>query len=162
MGLVMACSGQVESRATPSPTPPVFASPTSAQVLTAGCGATEIYKGGKLPDWAMVNAPQGLPYVIATPGRAVGYLFTYPMKAGLDADTKILWYVATPRRAMPLEAEGHPLGATSPTAKFSKAADSFPGEIYPTGPTVPSAGCWHFTLTWRGGEDRVEVDLLFA
>src|SRR5438034_9226422 len=88
----------------------------------------------------------------------VGYLFTYPMKAGLESDTKILWYVATPRRAMPLEAEGHPLGATSPTAKFSKAADSFPGEIYPTGPTVPSAGCWHFTLTWRGGEHRVEVD----
>jgi len=158
----MACSGQGESGATPPPTPPAIASPTGAQVLIGGCGTTAIYRGGTLPDWAMVNAPQGLPYVIATPGRAVGYVFTYPMKAGLDADNKILWYVATPRRAMPLEAEGHPLGATSPTAKFSKAADSFPGEIYPTGPTVPTAGCWHFKLTWRGGEEKVEVDLPFA
>ena len=158
----MACSGQVESSATPPATPPAIASPTRAQVMTGGCGATEVYEGGTLPDWATVNAPQGLPYVIATPGRAVGYLFTYPMKAGLDSDTKTLWYVATPRRAMPLDAEGHALGATSPTAKFSKAADSFPGEIYPTGPTVPGPGCWHFTLTWRGGEERVEVDLLFA
>jgi len=171
IGLVI---GQCESRATPPATPPVVASPTppasppavasptGAQVLTGGCGTTEIYKGGSLPDWALVNAPQGPPYVIATPGRAVGYLFSYPMKAGLDADTKILWYVATPRGAMPLEAQGHPLGAISPTAQFSKAADSGPGEIFPTSPTVPTAGCWHFTLTWRGGEDKVEVDLLFA
>ena len=162
IALLMACSGQVQSRATPSPTPVAVATTVGAQVMAGGCGATEVYKGGTLPDWATVNAPRGLPYVIATPGRAVGYVFTYPMKAGPDAQTKILWYVATPRRAMPLEAEGHPLGANSPTAKFSKAADSSPGEIFPTNPTVPIAGCWHFRLTWRGGEDRVEVDLLFV
>jgi len=122
---------------------------------------TEIYKGGVLPDWANVNAPKSLPYVVATPGLAVGYIFSYPMKAGLDANTKVLWYVATPRGGYPLAAEGHPLGATSPIARFSKAADSFPGEIYPTGPTVPSAGCWHFTLSWQGGDQRADIDLLF-
>jgi len=129
--------------------------------MEGGCGATEIYKGGVLPDWANVNAPKSLPYVVATPGLAVGYIFNYPMKAGLDANTKVLWYVGTARGGSPLIAEGHPLGATEPIAKFSQAAGSFPGEIYPTGPTVPSGGCWHFTLTWHGGDQRSEIDLLF-
>jgi hypothetical protein len=83
------------------------------------------------------------------------------MPSGVNANTKVLWYVATPRGGYPLTAEGHPLGASEPTAKFNKAADSFPGEIYPTGPTVPTAGCWHFTLTWQNGAQRAEVDLLF-
>jgi hypothetical protein len=83
------------------------------------------------------------------------------MPSGVNANTKVLWYVATPRGGYPLTAEGHPLGASKPTATFSKAADSFPGEIYPTGPTVPTAGCWHFTLTWQNGAQRAEVDLLF-
>ncbi|HET7421196.1 MAG TPA: hypothetical protein VFL27_12515 [Candidatus Dormibacteraeota bacterium] len=129
--------------------------------MDASCGATGVYRGGALPDWATVNAPADLPYVVATPGLAVGYLFTYPLQAGDAANTKILWYVATPRDGFPLNATGHPVGATAPTAQFSKAADSFPGEIYPSGPTVPSAGCWHFTLTWHGGDRQAEVDLLF-
>ena len=125
------------------------------------CGTTDVYKGGALPDWANVNAPQGLPYVVTTPGLAVGFIFSYPLRSGIDANTKVLWYVATPRGGLPLTAEGHPVGAAAPIAKFTKAADSFPGEIYPTGPTVPSVGCWHFTLTWRGGDEHAEVDLLF-
>lgn len=129
--------------------------------MEGGCGTTETYKGGVLPGWATVNAPQFLPYVVATPGLAVGYIFTYPLKAGPDANTKVLWYVGTPRGGSPLIAEGHPLGATEPVARFSKAADSYPGEIYPTGPTVPSAGCWHFTLTWQRGDRRTDIDLLF-
>jgi hypothetical protein len=135
--------------------------PPGSQRIDGGCGATEIYQGGTLPDWASVNAPKFLPYVVTTPGSAVGYLFSYPMTAGLDANTKVLWYVGTPRLGSPLIAEGHPLGTIGPIAKFSKVADSFPGEIYPTGPTVPSAGCWHFTLTWQGGKQHAEVDLLF-
>jgi hypothetical protein len=129
--------------------------------VAGGCGKTEIYKGGQLPAWANVNAPQTLEYVVATPGIAMGYIWTYPMLAGLNANTKILWYVGTPRAGTALVADGHPLGATQPIARFSKAADSGPGEIYPTGPTVPSAGCWHFTLTWQEGAQRAEVDLLF-
>jgi len=127
-----------------------------------GCGATRIYKGGSLPEWATINAPSFLPYVIATPGIAMGYLFTYPLAAGLNSNTKILWYVATPRGGYPLVAKGHPLGETSPQATFYKADDSGPGEIYPTGPTVPSAGCWHFTLKWRNGDRSAEVDLNFS
>jgi hypothetical protein len=135
--------------------------PPGSERLDGGCGGTDVYKGGQLSDWANVNAPKGLPYVVATPGIAIGYLWTFPMPSGVNANTKVLWYVATPRGGYPLTAEGHPLGASEPTAKFSKAADSFPGEIYPTGPTVPTAGCWHFTLTWQNGAQRAEVDLLF-
>ncbi len=174
--LLAACTSPGSSRhvtSTQVPTPPAAAatSPTSVAVVEVppqaaerfdgGCGATQVYKSGALPDWATVNAPRFLPYVVARPGVVLGYLFSHPLAAGATARNKILWYVGTPRRGHPLEAEGHPLGALSPTATFSKAADSWPGEIYPTGPTVPSAGCWHFTLTWQGGDQRAEVDLLF-
>lgn len=162
--LLAACSGSEASRpASSTPTAAAIkTSPPGSALTDAGCGASPIYKGGTLPDWASVNAPSFLPYVVAMPRIAVGYLFTYPLAAGLDANTKILWYVATPRDGYALEATGHPLGASSPTAAFSKAADSSPGEIFPTGPTVPSAGCWHFTLTWHNGDQHAEVDLLFT
>jgi hypothetical protein len=136
--------------------------PQGSELVDRGCGTTPIYKGGTLPEWATINAPSFLPYVIATPEIAMGYLFTYPLAAGLNANTKILWYVATPRGGYALEAVGHPLGAKGPTASFSKAADSGPGEIYPTGPTVPTAGCWHFTLKWQNGNRSAEVDLNFS
>ena len=163
MLLLFACTcGESPRPAISTPTPAAIKSPPPHSALTdPGCGTTPVYKGGALPDWASINAPSFLPYVVATPGVAVGYLFTYPLAAGLAANTKILWYVATPRDGYPLEAVGHPLGASSPTATFSKAADSFPGEIFPTAPTVPSAGCWHFTLAWHNGQQRAVVDLLF-
>jgi hypothetical protein len=162
--VLAACSGGESARlASPSPPPAAIKTPPpSSELREAGCGTTAIYKGGTLPDWASINAPAFLPYVVATPAIAIGYLFTYPLTAGLDANTKILWYVATPRDGYPLQAVGHPLGASSPTATFSKAADSSPGEIFPTGPTVPSAGCWHFTLSWHNGDQRADVDLLFT
>ncbi len=147
------------SHATPSPVPIKTPVPGSV-IIGTGCGSTAIYEGGDLPDWATVNAPE-IQYVVAAPAIAIGYLFSYPLKAGLDANTKILWYVGTPRGGYPLEALGHPVGATTPSATFSKAADSFPGEIYPTGPTVPLPGCWHFTLTWQNDARQAAVDLLF-
>jgi hypothetical protein len=125
-----------------------------------GCGQTPVYTGGELPEWATVNAPR-LPYVVGRLGTVIGYLFTPRLTAGDIASNKILWYVATPRDGQALLAAGHPLDAATPIARFTKAADSFPGEIYPSGPTVPSAGCWRFTLTWLGGAERADVDLAF-
>jgi hypothetical protein len=172
VGLMVACSsgeptsttGSSPAAVGPSPSSEPTLAPTApagAQQTNGGCGATAVYKGGALPGWATINAPSSLPYVVANPGLAVGYIFGYPMKAGLDANTKVLWYVATARDGLPLTAQGHPVGANAPVVKFSKAADSSPGEIYPTGPTVPSAGCWHFILTWHGGDQRADVDLSF-
>src|SRR5260370_41062448 len=133
------------SHATPSPLPIKTPVPGSV-IIRTGSGSTAIYEGGDLPDWATVNAPE-IQYVVAAPAIAIGYLFSYPLKAGLDANTKILWYVGTPRGGYPLEALCHPVRATTPSATCSNAADSFPGDIYPTGPTAPSPGACHFTLT---------------
>lgn len=135
--------------------------PPGSQPAAGGCGATQAFEGGTLPSWATVNAPASLPYVVASPPITIGYIFGEPLTAGKDAN-KILWYVWTPREG-PLTAIGHPLGSVNPTAAFAKAADSGPGEIYPSGPTVPSPGCWRFTLTWKGGgtQNQAEVDLMF-
>jgi hypothetical protein len=97
--------------------------------------------------------------VIGTPNIAMGYLFSYPLRAGPNMN-KILWYVRLPRNRQSLTAEGHPVGLPTPVARFGKSADSGPGEIYPSGPEVPAPGCWHFTLNWNG--NRAEVDLLFT
>jgi hypothetical protein len=146
---------------TPIPTEAITLPPPGAQRMEGGCGGTTIYKGGTLPSWALVNAPTFLTYVVATPPTVIGYLFTDPMHAGDEIGNKILWYVAGSREDKPLVATAHPLSAAQPTASFTIPANSGPGEIYPSGPKAPSAGCWHFTLTWRGGAERAEVDLLF-
>ncbi|MDQ6772611.1 MAG: hypothetical protein M3024_06440 [Candidatus Dormibacteraeota bacterium] len=142
-----------------APPPAAQVPPPLAEPLPGGCGGTAFYKGGMLPVWAQVNAPTFLPFVVAKPGIAVGDLFDYPLRTGNT--NKILWYLATPREGRPLTATGHPLGAAAPTAAFGSAAGSGPGEIYPSGPEVPFAGCWRFTLTWQGGARSAEVDLQF-
>ena len=144
-----------------TPAPIVGASPTrppGARVVSSGCGSAPIYNGA-IPSWASENAPANLNYVIATPDLAMGYLFSYPLLAGPDGN-KILWYVRAPRGGRPLLAEGHPLGSSKPAASFSQPADSSPGEIYPSGVTVPTAGCWRFHLAWNGY--AADVDLLFS
>jgi hypothetical protein len=161
--VLTACSNAGSTTATSHavPSPVAIKIPVPGSVVSApGCGTTPIYQGGELPDWATDNAPQ-IQYVVTAPAIALGYLFSYPLKAGLGANTKILWYVSTPRNGYSLEASGRPLGASTPTATFSRAADSFPGEIYPTGPTVPAPGCWEFTLTWDTGAQHADVNLLF-
>jgi hypothetical protein len=52
---------------------------------------------------------------------------------------------------------GHPLGAAKPVVSSSWSADSEPGEIYPSQITVPSPGCWRFTLAWPGHSDTVDL-----
>jgi hypothetical protein len=155
-----AAPGRSAEPAPPTAGPLVLSPPTGAQPAGGGCGQTPVYTGGTLPDWATVNAPR-LPYVVGRPGTVIGYLFTPRLTAGDSANNKILWYVATPRDGRALLAAGHPLGAIAPIARFTTAADSSPGEIYPSGPTVPSAGCWRFTLTWLGGAESADVDLAF-
>lgn len=95
------------------------------------------------------------------PPTVIGYLFTDPLHAGADLNNKILWYVAGSREGQALVGIAHPLDAPQPTVSFTIPANSGPGEIYPSAPTAPSAGCWHFTVIWRSGAERSEVDLLF-
>ncbi len=104
----------------------------------------------------------GIPYVLAGPTAAAGFLFGYPLKAGISGPgvPKILWVVSTPRNGAQLEIQAHPSGSSEPVVQESRPADSGPGEIYPDGVPVPTAGCWHFSLQWATG--HAELDLLYA
>jgi hypothetical protein len=67
--------------------------------------------------------------------------------------------VGLPRNGSSLEISGHPLGAAAPIVTVDRAADSSPGEIYPSIVDVPQSGCWHFDLAWAGHE--VSLELLY-
>ena len=137
----------------------------AAQAVLGGCGSTQVYKGGE-PSWLTSaganNNPTDVPYFITDPPTASGFLFAYPLRAGnvSNPNNKILFVVGLPRDGNPLRVQGHPLGATSPITDQSFPADSSPGEIYPSIVDVPSAGCWHFDLSW--GENKTSVDLVYA
>jgi hypothetical protein len=162
---LVACSSSTAA-AHPSPSPSVNRQPTSAaEAVPGGCGTTQVFKGGE-PDWLTTagdnNNPKGLPYFITSPATAAGFLFAYPLRAGnvSNPNNKILWVVGLPRDGSPLRVQGHPLGAGSPTTDQSFPADSSPGEIYPSIVDVPTAGCWHFDLSW--GKNKTSVDLVYG
>lgn len=166
-----ACSGTTSTSrsATPSPVGPSPVVPTSSPLASAvavpgGCAQTQAYKGG-MPAW-LHEGIQGLtgmenaPYALAGPTPIAGFLLGYPLKAGSNAPSKILWVVSTPRDGAPLKIRVNPSGAAEPVLTVSRPADSGPGEIYPDGVSVPNSGCWHFKLQWATG--NAELDLSYS
>lgn len=155
--LLVACS----SEATARPSPSSSLTPRASGVSTE-CGSTAVLRGG-IPSWldqaGGYNNPSSLPYVIAHPAQAAGFIFTYPLRAGQreNPSNKILWVVRVPRTG-PLTIDGHPLGATAPIVHEVRPANSGPGEIYPDGVDVPNAGCWQFDLRWANSHVQVELD----
>jgi hypothetical protein len=121
-------------------------------------------KGG-VPAWlddaGGHNNPDFLPYVIAVPQQAAGFIFGYPLRSGHpdNPTNKILWVVGLPRDGSSLVMTAHPLRTTSPVVALSQPDDSSPGEIYPSIVDVPTPGCWHFELAWAG--HHAAVDLLY-
>jgi hypothetical protein len=93
---------------------------------------------------------------------AAGFLFGHPLRAGNPANpsNKILWVVASPRDGMPLRLSGHPIGASAPVVTSTWPANASPGEIYPSIINVPAPGCWHFTLSWKGHTDAVDLNYI--
>jgi hypothetical protein len=140
----------------------VFTPTADAKQFEGGCGSTTVMSGGvsdTLRKWAGYNAPSGVPYAIAHPATAAGFIFGYPLhtpSAGIGYTNKILWVVGTPRTGE-LVVEGAPLGKTAPTVRYSFPANSGPGEIYPSGVDVPEPGCWSFTLRWAGQTAAIEL-----
>ena len=124
----------------------------------SGCDATRI-RVGAAPHWAATANPPHIPYALAARGRAAGFLFGNPLRAGDPAHkaNKILWIVASPRDGKPLRLSAHPVGATAPVVTSTWPANSEPGEIYPSIINVPAPGCWHFTLSWNGHSDTVDL-----
>lgn len=156
--VLVACSGEAATRAAPSPTPT-----GGGRVTGAGsCGSTTVAQGS-IPQWlddaGGHNNPTGLPYVIAHPELAAGFLFAHPLRAGHPENpaNKILWVVRTPRTG-PLTIDGHPVGAAQPTIHEILPAHSGPGEIYPSIVDAPTAGCWQFDLQWAKNHAQVELN----
>lgn len=150
------------STATPTVTNPstsrsATTSPGSSAAST-GCGDT-VVRRGNVPAWLVTagggsgsqsGAPTYLPYVIASPPIAGGYLFVFPLHSGARGANKILWAVGYPRNGSNLVISAHPLTSSRPVITETLADDSYPGEIYPDGLAVPYAGCWQLTLSWSG------------
>ena len=134
-----------------------------AAPVAGGCDKTQI--GGQ-PAWlaraGANNNPKDVPYVIADPPIAAGFLFGYPLRSGAPTNpsNKILWVVDRPREGNGLVLSGHPRDTATPTTHATFPADSGPGEIYPSQVDVPSPGCWHFDLAW--GANRTSIELNYA
>lgn len=127
--------------------------PPGSTVVAGGCGSSQVYRGG-IPDWINQatgnNTPDSVPYTIASPPIAAGFIFGYPLKAGHPyPNNKILWVVGKPRNGSPLQITGQLSGATQSSVRQSEPANSG-GDIYPSIVDVPQAGCWRFDLSWSG------------
>jgi hypothetical protein len=145
-----------------SPTATLFMPTGAAKLTEGGCGSTAVLTGG-IPDTlarsAGDNAPNGVPYAVAHPATAAGFIFGYPLhtpSAGIGYGNKILWVVGV-RRTGDLVIDGVPLGKTAPPVHYSFPANSGPGEIYPSGVDVPEPGCWAFTLRFAGQTALIEL-----
>ncbi len=142
--------------------------PPGSSVASVGCGDTAVYRGA-VPAWLVAagggsgsssGAPTYLPYVIAHPPIAGGYLFVFPLQSGAHAPNKILWAVGVPRDGSDLVISARPLTASRPVITETLPDDSYPGEIYPDGLAVPAPGCWQLTLSWSG--HRALLDLAYT
>jgi hypothetical protein len=161
---VAGCSSSTATVTTASPAP--NRSPTADAIAVAGgCATTQVYKGGE-PDWltraGAGNNPKDVPYFITSPPIAAGFVFGYPLTAGVTQNgaNKILWVVGAPRAGANLDITGYPVSTGTPVVHMTRTPDSNPGEIYPTLMDVPSAGCWHFGLSW--GPNTASADLVYT
>jgi hypothetical protein len=141
--ILVGCSSEPAAMASPSV-------PVGATIVPGGCGSTSILTSG-IPPWlADVGVRNPAKYVLAKPPTIAGVLFVHPLRTGhpTNPSNKILWVVSEPRNGSALVITGHPLAAISPAIEYSVPPDSSPGEIYPSIVDVPTAGCWHFDLSW--------------
>jgi hypothetical protein len=137
---------------------------SATHAAAGGCGATAVRRGTPpgwtAPAWAASSgAPTGLPYAVAAQGHAIAFIFGYPLRAGdpTNPSNKILWVVRSPRDGSDLVIHARPLHAGTPVITIRQAANSGPGEIYPSDVNVPAAGCWQMTLRWNGHADSIDL-----
>jgi hypothetical protein len=160
-----ACTAAPKATDKASPSASVSASPTSLvrtveSPVSGGCGQTPLVVGG-LPDWTQRAAPpERTPYAISHEGNAIAVLFGYPLRAGKNVQNpsnKILWVMRDSRDEQQLQLTMRPSGRAAPTVTLTRAADSGPGEIYPSGVDVPTAGCWTVQAEWNGHHATLEL-----
>ncbi|MBV9606856.1 MAG: hypothetical protein JO027_17205 [Solirubrobacterales bacterium] len=109
--------------------------------------------------WAESSPGFRVPYALASGGAAAAFFFAPTLRAGhpTNPSNKVLWVVRYPRNGNPLEIVARLGRDPSELVRSSWPADSFPGEIYPSGVDLPTPGCWHLELTW--GSHRASVDV---
>ena len=122
---------------------------------------TAVHRDAEFPEWSRdANPPPGLAFVESTNGAAIGVLFVDPLIAGQRDDgraNKILWIVREPRNGSDLVIEGTTVEGNATIGDVRLAADSSPGEIYPSSIDVPEAGCWTLDLRWDSNSATVVV-----
>jgi len=161
--LNLACSGASGGSLRQSPVAVTKSPAPSPSEVPGGCGPTPAYDGGQ-PAWLVEsganNNPNGVPYVLAIPQTAAGFIFGYPLRAGhpTSPSNKILWVVRLPRNGSSLSVTG--LLSGSDRSAFSKSfpANSGPGEIYPSIVDVPEPGCWRIDLAWSGNKTTAYLE----
>lgn len=141
------------------------AAAASAKPVAGACAGTPI-SAGATPAWvdaagAHAN-PTGLPYAIDRSQTVAGFLWAYPFRAGHPDSpaNKVLFVVRLPRAGSDLTITAHPAGTATPVVTVVQAADSGPGEIYPSIIDVPTAGCWVLDLAWSS--HRATLQLPYA
>jgi hypothetical protein len=149
--MASACSGTTitspsatPSHAIPSPALPTSSPLAGAVAVPGGCGQTKLYRGG-MPSWLQegirgLTGMENAPYALAGPTPIAGFILGYPLKAGTNTPSKIMWVVSTPRNGEPLQIRVNPSGAAEPVVTVTRPADSGPGEIYPMASRSPPPG----------------------
>jgi hypothetical protein len=134
-----------------APAPSKVAAPSPA----TGCGSAVLTD--PLPTWARAGFATdggGVPHVLGRHGDILGVLFGGTLSAppAPDRSNKILWVSRLPvTRGDPLQITARLDGTTE--AVNRKVADG-PG---PSTIDLPSPGCWHFTLSWSGNTDAMDL-----
>lgn len=150
---------------TASPSAPLQSSgqgAASPSPVAGGCGSTQLFAGPG-PDAALGLADN--PWARATPSDAgiVAYFWHPPpdvvfASSPSDHGDKVLW-ISHEAQSGNLVITAHPLGKTSPVARFEFPEVLSPSN-YPSGIDLPSAGCWHLDLAI--GAVQATIDLLVA
>jgi hypothetical protein len=140
---------------TASAPPNAAASSPVASSPATGCGSAVLTD--PLPMWARAGFAtdgSGIPYVVGRHGDILGVLFGHPLSAppAADRSNKILWVSRLPvTRGDPLEITAQLDGASE---TVNREVAGGPG---PSGIDLPSPGCWHFTLSWSGNTDTMDL-----
>jgi hypothetical protein len=71
-----------------------------------------------------------------------------------NPSNKILWVMRDSRDGQALKLT---LRSSGQTVKVERAANSGPGEIYPSAVDVPTAGCWTVQADWNGHRATLEL-----
>lgn len=127
------------------------------EAISAGCSPQTVHQGSP-PSWTGSAEVRG-PYAVANGGAAVGFFFRFPLRAGHPRRpaNKILWVMRLPREGSPLTITARSPDDPGHTVVIRQAADSSPGEIYPSNINLPTKGCWRLNLQWASHRTRMDV-----